>query len=229
VRVDSDPRVVGDEAVLLAQRCGRPVCVGPDRPAAVQALLAHTDCDIVISDDGLQHYALGRDLEIVVIDGQRRFGNRLLLPAGPLREPVSRLRSADLVICNGKPHHGEHAMRLRRPRLLPLRGNAPPVDIERLRGRRVRAIAGIGNPQRFFDLLRRFGLQLETHVFPDHHAYVADDLAFDPPMPLLMTEKDAVKCRHLAPPDSWVLRIEVQPDAPFLHRLGLAVEDFHKP
>ncbi len=224
VRPDSDPQTVGDEAVLLAQRSGRPVCVGPDRPAAVAALLSHTDCDIVISDDGLQHYALGRDVEIVVIDGERRFGNGLMLPAGPLREPVSRLRGVDLVVCNGRPRHGEHAMRMRQPRLLPLRGEAPPLPLERLRGRRVRAVAGIGNPQRFFDLLRRFGLQVEAHPFPDHHAFTEDDLAFDPPLPLLMTEKDAVKCRLIAPEDTWVVRVEVQPDAPFVHRLGRALE-----
>ena len=220
VRSDSDPKVVGDEAVLLSRRCNRPVCVGPDRPAAIKALLQHTDCDIVVSDDGLQHYAMARDIEIAVVDGERRFGNGLMLPAGPLREPVSRLKSIDLVICNGEPGPGEFAMRLRQPQLLPLAGRGEALDIEHFRGTRVRAVAGIGNPQRFFDMLGRFGLQVEAYVFPDHHDFVADDLRFEESLPLLMTEKDAVKCRRIFTGEAWVVRVEAQPDAPFVFRLS---------
>jgi len=225
VRADSDPAAVGDEAVLLAQRSGCPVAVGPDRPAAVRALLQHTGCDVVVSDDGLQHYAMARDIEIAVIDGKRRFGNRLLLPAGPLREPVSRLRSVDLVVCNGEPAAGEFAMQLRDPQLRRLDREGESAEIARFRGQRVRAIAGIGNPGRFFDMLRDHGLVVEAHAFPDHHAYKAEDLRFDTQLPLLMTEKDAVKCRRIIDGDAWVVGIQAQPDAAFVHRLNLCLAD----
>ena len=223
VRRDSDPQAVGDEAVVLAQRCRRPVCVGPDRPAAIEALLQYTDCDIVISDDGLQHYAMARDLEIVVVDGERRFGNGLLLPAGPLREPVSRLKSVDFVVCNGEAGPGEFAMRMRQPLVRPLLGDGHALPIERFRGWRVRAIAGVGNPKRFFDMLERFGLQVVAQPFPDHHVYRAEDLRFEEELPVLMTEKDAVKCRSIIKGAAWVVSVEAQPDAPFIHRLSRAV------
>ncbi len=220
VRADSDPTSVGDEAVVLARRTGRPVCVGPDRAAASAALLAHTDCDIVLSDDGLQHLALERDIEIVVVDGRYRFGNGLMLPAGPLREPRSRLRSVDLVVCSGDPVPGGFRMRLRAPRLVALHDPQRVRELDELRGRRVRAIAGIGNPERFFEMLRRHGLQVETVAFPDHYDYRPQDLAWDDGLPLLMTEKDAVKCRRLGPrDDAWVVQVDVQPEAAFVHRL----------
>ena len=224
VRPDSDPATVGDEAVLLAQQAHCPVCVGPDRPEAVRALLQHTDCNIVISDDGMQHYAMARDLEIAVVDGQRRFGNGLLLPAGPLREPVSRLKRVDMVVCNGEPHSGEFAMTLSQPRVYRLHEHGEKFDIDRFDGQRVRAIAGIGNPARFFDMLGSCGLAVEAHAFPDHHAYTAQDFAFDGELPLLMTEKDAVKCTRIIDGDAWVVSIRAQPDAAFQHRLNLALE-----
>ncbi len=220
VRADSDPTSVGDEAVVLARRTGRPVCVGPDRTAAVAALLAHTDCDIVLSDDGLQHLALERDIEIAVVDGSYGFGNGLMLPAGPLREPRSRLGSVDLVVCSGEPVPGGFRMRLRAPRLVALHDPRRVRELDELRGRRVRAIAGIGNPERFFEMLRRHGLQVEAVAFPDHHDYRPQDLAWDDDLPLLMTEKDAVKCRRLGPrDDAWVVQVDVQPEAAFVHRL----------
>lgn len=225
VRPDSDPSMVGDEAVLVAARTGRPMCVGPDRPAAVAALLAHTDTDIVISDDGLQHYALARDIEIAVIDGKRRLGNGFVLPAGPLREPASRLHTVDMVVVNGQGEPGEHSMKIYQPGLRSLRG-----DIERsldeFCDREVHAIAGVGNPGRFFDLLTRHGIMLRPHAFPDHHAYRAEDLLLDPPLPILMTEKDAVKCRRLPCNDCWVVRVDAQPDASFVHRLNCALKEF---
>lgn len=225
VRPDSDPVAVGDEAVLLAQSGQCPVCVGPDRPEVVRALLQHADCDIVISDDGLQHYPMGRDIEIAVIDGQRRFGNGLLLPAGPLREPVSRLKSVDLVIANGKAAHGEHCMQLNQPMIYPSHDeNAPALPLADWSGRRVHALAGIGHPQRFFDMLKKAGLVVTEHAFPDHHAYAADDLSFDEPLPLLMTEKDAVKCRRFCTVDTWVVGISAKPDAAFEHRLSLLLK-----
>jgi tetraacyldisaccharide 4'-kinase len=224
VRADSDPTSVGDEAVMLAALTGRPMCVGPDRPAAVQALLAHTDANIVISDDGMQHYALARDLEIAVIDGERRLGNGFLLPAGPLREPKSRLDRVDLVVVNGQGREGEFSMKLFQPSVRALADDST-MDISELAGRAVHAIAGIGNPQRFFQLLTRHGIEVEPHPFPDHHPFDAQDLEFDDDLPILMTEKDAVKCRRLPCRDCWVVHVDAQPDAGFVHRLNTALKD----
>lgn len=227
VRPDSDPVMVGDEAVLLARRSGCPMCVAPDRPAAVRALLEHTDCDIVVSDDGLQHLALGRNLEIAVVDGQRGLGNGFLLPAGPLREPPGRLRRTDLVISNGPRWRDVPAMQLVRPRLVPLlegeQARARPLDA--LAGRRVHAIAGIGNPQRFFDLLTAHGIEVIPHVFPDHHAYRRIDLWFEPELPVLMTEKDAVKCQRFGRRNHWVVQIDMQPDAEFINGLDRLLKE----
>ena len=224
VRADSDPSSVGDEAVMLAAATACPMCVGPDRPAAVEALLAHTEVDIVISDDGLQHYALARDLEIAVVDGTRRLGNGFLLPAGPLREPASRLRRVDILVINGRGVDGEFSMKLHQPSIRPLRdgGEKRASDFA---GREVHAIAGIGNPQRFFDLLARLGLRVVAHPFRDHHLFRARDLQFDDGLPILMTEKDAVKCRRLPCRDCWVVHIEAQPDAGFVHRLSNALKE----
>ncbi len=223
VRPDSDPVVVGDEAVLLARRTGCPMCVAPDRVAAVEALLTHTDCDIVISDDGLQHLAMGRDLEILVVDGDRGLGNGRLLPAGPLREPASRLEQVDLVISNGRWRDEVPVMQVVRPRLVPLSQEDPEEvhALEEAAGHRVHAVAGIGNPQRFFDLLTGHGLEVVPHPFPDHHDYRPGDLDFEPDLPVVMTEKDAVKCRRFARPDHWVVEIDVQPDDVFVHNLDL--------
>jgi tetraacyldisaccharide 4'-kinase len=227
VRPDSDTDAVGDEAVLLAAATACPMCVGPDRPAAVAALLTHTDCDVVIADDGLQHYALARDLEIAVVDGARRFGNGLPLPAGPLREPVSRLRRVDFVVVNGgqaDAGDGEYRMALGQAALQGLRDGLTG-DLAQFAGRRVHAVAGIGNPQRFFDLLRQHDIEPVEHVFPDHHRFQAADLVLDPPLPILMTAKDAVKCRRLACRDCWVVTIEAQPDTNFVNHLNLALKD----
>jgi tetraacyldisaccharide 4'-kinase len=224
VRADSDPVSVGDEAVMLAQTTGCPMSVGPDRPAAVEALLKHKDVDIVISDDGLQHYALARDLEIVVIDGKRRLGNGFLLPAGPLREPASRLREADIVLVNGRGGEAEYSMELREVGVRPLRGGAEG-RLEDFSGQSVHAVAGIGNPQRFFDLLEEQGIDARPHPFPDHHRFCAADLRFDDPLPILMTAKDAVKCRRISCRDCWVVHVAARPDAGFVQRLGNALKD----
>lgn len=224
VRPDSDPASVGDEAVMLAARTGCPMCVGPDRPEAIRALLRHREVDIVISDDGLQHYGMRRDLEIVVLDGTRRLGNGFLLPAGPLREPRSRLKQVDLVIVNGGDRSQELTMTVDEPRVRSLKkGDAAAIG--RFAGRRVHAVAGIGNPQRFFDLLMDRQIEIQPHVFADHHAFSADDLRFGDDLPILMTEKDAVKCRRLPCHDAWIVLIDVQPDEKFVHQLNNALKD----
>ncbi|MFN2309823.1 MAG: tetraacyldisaccharide 4'-kinase [Gammaproteobacteria bacterium] len=217
VDADSDPRTVGDEPVLLARLTGCPMAVAPDRVAAGRAVLEQADCDVILSDDGLQHYALGRDIEIAVIDGVRRFGNRHCLPAGPLREPMQRLAEVDLVVSNGLAGEGESAMQVRVEAAVNLiTGERRPL--EGFRGARVWAIAGIGRPERFFEALRGQGLEIEARAFPDHHAYRRADLAFAEG-PLLMTEKDAVKCRGLARAQDWAVTTRVDLDAGFGARL----------
>ncbi|HEB97741.1 MAG TPA: tetraacyldisaccharide 4'-kinase [Sedimenticola thiotaurini] len=225
VGADSDPAAVGDEPVLIARAAGCPLWVGPDRPEAARRLLAESDVDLLVSDDGLQHYALERDLEIVVIDGGRRLGNRLCLPAGPLREPPGRLRRADLVVVNGPAAPGEAAMELIPTGLVQLADPRARSGLEDFRGRRVHAVAGIGHPQRFFRLLQRQGLEVIAHPFPDHHPYRPSDLAFDDGLPILMTGKDAVKCRPFADARCWSLEVELQPDAVFIERLNQRLQE----
>ncbi len=214
VTSESDAALVGDEAVLLARRCQCPMVVAPDRTSAVKMLLDSDGCDIVISDDGLQHYAMGRDIEIVIVDGQRRFGNEHLLPAGPLREPLSRLRDVDLVIVNEgeKSSASEYRMTLARYYIYNLMTPEKQKAISAFKDEKVHAVAGIGDPQRFFNLLKKSGVEITQHPFPDHHAYCADDLAFDDDKVVMMTEKDAVKCAAFAKPNHWVMAIEMSPE-----------------
>ncbi len=216
---DSDPTEVGDEPLLLARRCGCPVVVGPDRPAAAAALLKSQPCDLLLSDDGLQHYALERDMEIVVVDGLRRLGNGWCLPAGPLREPPSRLAEVDFVVGNGAAQPGEYLMRLKGDTVLPVDGSEPPRPLTAFRGGQVRAVAGIGHPARFFHSLRAQGLELLEHPFPDHYSFRAADLDFGDDRPILMTEKDAVKCQGLAPGRAWYLPVRAELDPDFETRL----------
>jgi tetraacyldisaccharide 4'-kinase len=217
----SDPIVVGDEPVLMAQRTLCPVWIGRDRPAAALALLqAHPECDVIISDDGLQHYRLQRDVEIAVIDGLRRFGNGCLLPAGPLRELPSRLRKVDAVVTNGgEPKAGEYAMQLEGVHFYNLLNPESTATAADFKDQTVHAIAGIGHPERFFAHLHKLGLSVIPHPFPDHHAYSAPDLAYEDANALLMTEKDAVKCSGLADERCWVLRVEAHPDSALARKI----------
>ena len=211
VTKETAAKLVGDEAVLLARRCHCPVMAGPDRVASVQALL-NQDCNLIVSDDGLQHYRLRRDLEIAVIDGVRRFGNGLCLPAGPLREPVSRLRSIALRVANGLPRAGEMGMQLSPTHFYSLALPSQQTSAEQFRATSVHAVAGIGNPERFFESLRALGLRVLPHAFPDHHAFEVNELEFGDNLPVILTEKDAVKCQHFAKPHFWVLAVDAQPD-----------------
>ena len=224
VRIDSDPAMVGDEAIVIARRTRSPLAVGPRRAENIQALLRYADCDIIISDDGLQHYRLHRDVEILLVDGVRRFGNGKCLPAGPLREPLSRLRGIDLVVNNGIAGRGEFKMETRASHLHALDGSSSPVPLEEFAGQSINAVAGIGHPERFFDLLRAFGLRVIKHPFPDHHAYQSSDLMFKQSLPIVMTEKDAVKCEHFKLENAWYLPIEVEMPQVFEHRLQGVLE-----
>jgi tetraacyldisaccharide 4'-kinase len=210
VAADSDPARCGDEPLLLALRTGCPVYVHPDRVAAAHRLLAAAAVDVLLADDGLQHYRLARDLELAVIDARFRLGNAWPLPAGPLREPVGRLAAVDYVVCNGTPAAaGEVPMRLVGELALPLRGGAART-LESFCGQVVHAVAAIGDPERFFSYLRARGLQLESHPFPDHHRYTPGELQFSERAPILMTEKDAVKCRPWAGPDTWYVPVSAE-------------------
>lgn len=223
VQPDDLPARCGDEPLLLARRSGVPVVVDPQRVRAVRALLADTDCNVVICDDGLQHLALARDIELVVVDGQRGLGSGWLLPAGPLRERPRRLGRADFVVRNGAgvalrglPVDAV-TMQLQAAAWQPLDpacADAPPPP-----GTRVHAVAGIGHPERFFAALRGAGYDVVPHAFPDHHAYRAPDLAFAEALPLVMTEKDAVKCAGLAPDNAWYVPVSAQLPDTFWNRL----------
>lgn len=217
----SDPTLAGDEPVLLAQRAQCPVWVGVDRVEVARALLsARPDCDVLVSDDGLQHYRLQRDYEIVVVDGQRRFGNGWMLPAGPMREPVSRVRSVDAVVINsGDVSPGEYAMRLSGGIFTSLHDRSRTTTAHDFIGRRIHAIAGIGYPARFFGHLRRLGLDIVEHPFPDHHIYQPHELQFEEADAILMTEKDAVKCAGFAMENAWVLAVDADIDVAFGDRM----------
>ncbi len=218
----SDPREVGDEATLLARRCACPVWIGARRAAAAHALLAaHPECNVLISDDGLQHYALARDVEIAVIDGARGFGNGMLLPAGPLREPQRRLARCDALVVNGAALFRRDALPSGVPQYdMTLQGRifydllrpAQQAGPERFARQRVHGVAAIGNPHHFFNHLRELGLSFTAHPFPDHHAFRASDLAFTDADAVLMTEKDAVKCEAFSPGNFWALRVDAKVD-----------------
>lgn len=214
VTAQTDPTLCGDEPALIAQRSGLPMVVAPDRVAAGRALLqAHPDVDVLICDDGLQHYALARDLEFCVVDGARGFGNGWLLPAGPLREPVQRAAGAGLVLVNGAPAEPYGTQALRFDLALGSAVNLCSGERRALAafaGQPVDAVAGIGNPARFFQALRAAGLDVHEHAFPDHHTYRPEELRQAGGQPLLMTEKDAVKCRAFAQPHWWSVPAELQ-------------------
>lgn len=219
VRPDSDPETVGDEAVVIARRTRCPVAVAPSRPAAVAALVEYGKCDVVISDDGLQHYGLARDIEIAVVDGVRRLGNGRLLPAGPLREPPQRLREVDFVVTNGIAGRGEYAMRYVPVDPINLVDRRQRLEFGDLHATQVHAVCGIGNPERFFQTLKNKGLRIIPHAFPDHHRYRAQDLAFDDDCPILMTEKDAVKCERFGIARCWSVPVTAELPEVFAQRL----------
>ena len=240
VGAQSAPALAGDEAVLLAKRTGCPVVAGPDRVAAARCLLAEAArgghvVDVVLSDDGLQHYRLARAFEIAVVDGARGFGNGLCLPAGPLREPASRLGSVGAVVVNegggesaGSAPAGvpEDAFRM----TLAVSGvyritDGESVGLAAFAGRTVHAVAGIGHPERFFRMLEQAGIAVIRHPLPDHADIAAADLRHAPAAPVLVTEKDAVKCRSIAHEDVWCVAVDAVLDAEAGDRLiALLVE-----
>jgi tetraacyldisaccharide 4'-kinase len=217
---------------MIAERLHCPLFAGEDRPAVAKVLLElHPEVDVLVCDDGLQHYALQRDIEIAVVDAVRRFGNRALLPAGPLRESVSRMAEVDAVVVNGGDTGDfqfgppAFAMRLGNERFIRLLGEetVSAADfVPRVRASMIHVVAGIGHPARFFEHLGRLGLSAALHAFPDHHAFTREDLAFSDAEVILMTEKDAVKCKAFADQRMWFMRVDaLLPDAFGRHVLSL--------
>jgi tetraacyldisaccharide 4'-kinase len=226
----------GDEALLLAMNTDVPVVVDPDRSRGVRFIESKFNPDVILCDDGLQHYALARDIEIAVIDGARGIGNGLLLPAGPLREKPQRLEETDFIIVNGPYLHAGlrlqddeyFSMALKAGSLVNLVTNkntefAPSVFPGETQGMNspVHAIAGIGNPERFFSLLQSAGFVIMTHAFADHHHFRKADMDFADGLPVIMTEKDAVKCRVFATERHWYLKVSAQLPATFWQALSV--------
>lgn len=221
VQADDSADVVGDEPLMIFNRTGLPVVVGADRVAAVDYLLENNDCDIVFSDDGMQHYRMQRDLEIAVIDSDRGFGNGFCLPAGPLRERTSRLQAADIIVYNGPDLSAvdkcSYSLRMTGLSRLDSDENRPLTSFLQ---KPVHVVAGIGNPGRFFNQLRQNGIDVIEHAFPDHHGYQQDDFSGWNEACIIMTEKDAVKCSDLALTDAWIVNVEADFSALLESRLS---------
>ncbi len=215
VKPGSDPVQVGDEAVLIAQQTQAIVIAGPDRVANARQAIAE-GAELIISDDGLQHYRMQRDLELVVVDNSRMFGNGFLLPAGPLREPVKRLQEADLILLNQRDDSRPARLdppsvtyRIRLGNLRALKSEAIRAVAE-LNGQTVHVITAIGHPQSFISALEQLGLHVDARILPDHARLSRADIEFDDDLPVLMTEKDAVKCQHIADSRHWAVTTQVQ-------------------
>lgn len=221
VTAHSNPAEVGDETVLLASRTRCPVVICANRVLAAECLLTdYPECDIIISDDGLQHYALARDIEIAVLDGNRRLGNSFLLPAGPLRELPNRLASVDFVMVNNsQPQAKEYKMTIEPGNAYNLLHPEQQQALTAFARQTLHAVAGIGNPDTFFALLRAHQLTIIPHAYPDHHHYRHSDLVFDDRLPVIMTEKDAVKCQAFINERYWCLPITAVLDPVFTEKL----------
>jgi tetraacyldisaccharide 4'-kinase len=206
VSVNDSASLVGDEPLMVCQKISVPVVVGSDRVAAVKYLIDNNQCDVVLSDDGLQHYRMRRDFEIAVVDSSRRYGNGFCLPAGPLRETLTRLKGVDIVVYNGnadvKPKDNFYQLKI--TGLQQLNGSEN-CSLTSFADKKVHAVAGIGHPQRFFEQLGEYSISIIQHAYPDHHDYQQRDFAGWEDECILMTEKDAVKCRHLSLSNAWVV------------------------
>jgi len=207
---DSDPSVVGDEPVLLASRTGLPVVVSANRVAAVKHLIATFDIECVLCDDGLQHYALQRDLEVAVVDSVYRLGNCFVLPAGPLREPVGRLDTVDMTVYSGNNRSVPDYLpgySLAGSNFVSVNDSGNVVPVASFSGKTVHAVAGIASPQNFYESLRANSINVVQHEFPDHAAYKRSDLLFNDELPVVMTEKDMVKCSRFEIPNCWYVPV----------------------
>ena len=221
---DTPVKQTGDEAQILS-KLNLPFYIDKNRVRAVKTLANNHDCDVIISDDGLQHYNMNRDIEIVVIDGKRRFGNNLTFPAGPLRESKSRLNSVDFVVNNSGPtKDNEYLMNISPSKFIHLKTGKSYLIKDWPMHKQVHAVAGLGNPGRFFDLLARLGFEITRNSFPDHHNFDEEDLTFLDHLPIIMTEKDASKCRSFNNNKIWYLTIEADVSDKFIAELDLKLK-----
>ena len=209
---------VGDEALLLLKESACPVVICVDRVAAVDYLLQKHACTIVLSDDGLQHYRLARDIEIAVVDAERNYGNSFLLPAGPLREPISRLKSVDFIVINGDKT-APYYMYVEPIKFIAVSDEQKECDLTAFLSQKIHAVAAIGHPKRFFNMLESHRIDIIAHSFPDHYHFQAQDLQFIEDFPIVMTAKDAMKCRSFARENVWYLKINVQLNEQFQNDL----------
>ncbi|MFZ0218680.1 MAG: tetraacyldisaccharide 4'-kinase [Candidatus Aquirickettsiella sp.] len=219
VHQNSNAREVGDEPLLIAQHTTCPTIIDPDRSRGTKSLLKRSNCNIVISDDGLQHLSLSRDIEIVVVDGERRFGNNFCLPAGPLREPASRLNSVDFIVSKGAAQDNEFKLSLIPDYFYQLIQTENKRTAEYFLGKKLHAVAGIGNPDQFFKALRKQGLNIIEHPFPDHYLFKPRDFNYGDDALIIMTEKDAVKCVGFVDSRLWCLRTKTELDNNFLNAM----------
>lgn len=227
VNADTPVQHAGDEPVMLAQQTGVPVVVDPNRVHAAQHLLNHSNCNIIISDDGLQHLRLGRDIEIIVVDGARGLGNGRCLPAGPLREPPIRLQRVHYVVVNGEPKEDCPAgfkMNVNPTQWVNVKTGATLAIAQWQSGKRIHAVTGIGNPSRFFGLLKSLHFEVIEHAFADHHIFSERDIKFSDDVPVVMTAKDAVKCHAFATEHHWSLAIEAAVDESFFECFDFQLE-----
>jgi tetraacyldisaccharide 4'-kinase len=214
----TDPQECGDEPALIAQNTNAKIVVAKKRVEAVKHLTDNEKVDVIISDDGLQHYAMGRDIEIAVIDGVNRFGNGFLLPAGLLREPVKRLKSVDIIINNGASLDGEMNCEIKAESFVNI-ASEESQPLNYFKDKECYAVAGIGNPTKFFKLLDELGVRSKNKAFVDHHRFVAEDFAFAEDYPIIMTSKDCVKCRHFATDQMWYLSVHAELNSDFYQQL----------
>ncbi len=235
VELESQAWTVGDEPLMLARKTGCPVAVCADRIQAAKLLIDDKKCDVIIADDGLQHYRLTRDIEIIVIDSQRQFGNGFLLPAGPLRELPSRLAKANFIVMNGnspdivEPRQTTMLFEVSLLKSLqPYGANAEVTSLSCFKGQTVHAVAGIANPSRFFSLLRAHDIEVIQHDFADHQDYRRHHFTFTDELPVLMTEKDAVKCDKLEINNAWVVEITAVLSNTFIEKFTKMLEITHK-
>ena len=225
VNNESTFKETGDEAQLLS-KLQIPFFIDKDRSRAARTLQAKHDCDVIISDDGLQHYKMDRKVEIAVIDGVRRLGNGLAFPAGPLREPKGRLKEVDFIVNNGGPTEADEILMTLSPAKFVHLNSGKSYSIDNWpMHKQVHAVAGVGNPNRFFDLLLRLGFEFDKTPFPDHHKYNKRDLYYLDHLPILMTEKDAAKCKHFNNSKIWYLSIEAKIESQFIDRLEKKIND----
>ena len=219
VNTNTDPKQGGDEPVMIAQATNAPVVIGADRSLAIEQLIEQ-QCNIIIADDGLQHHAMARDIEIVVMDAARQLGNGLLLPMGPLREPKGRLQKVDFCIENGRKQTDSHySMQLKPLQFVNIKTGAEIALQDFMASyQQVHAVTGIGNPQRFFTSLSDLGLSFTETTYPDHHAFSAVDIQYDDDLPVVMTAKDAVKVMHFSQDHYYYLAVEAEIESAFFQQ-----------